>query len=101
MPWKKGETGNSKGRPKNPERELLRKALEKEGKKQGIDFLTHCAQLAFDEEDYDMAKVILKKFIPDLQSIEVDNPNQTQEVSKLKDALKAIMDHVQHNKDRT
>lgn len=59
---------NRKGRPKNAEKELLRKALEAEGVKRGVNFWDKVAEEAF--KDKTLMAAICKKFIPDMSSTE-------------------------------
>lgn len=64
MPFKKGDANiNRKGRPKNAEIELLREALDAEGKKRGVDFWSKVADYAFRDKNVMIA--IIKKFIGD------------------------------------
>lgn len=59
---------NRKGRPTNAEKDKLRKALEDEGKKRGVDFWEHVAKAAYDDKG--LMAAIAKKFIPDMSSTE-------------------------------
>lgn len=59
---------NRNGRPKNAEKELLRKALEAEGVKRGEDFWKKVAKAAFDDKG--LMAAICKKFVPDMSSTE-------------------------------
>lgn len=59
---------NRNGRPKNAEKELLRKALEKEGVARGKDFWEVVAKAAFDDKG--LMAAICKKFVPDMSSTE-------------------------------
>lgn len=61
--WKKGETGNPNGRPRKPEIDLLRSALEKAKDKYGVDFIEHFVMAAFKNKE--MAIALMKKLIPD------------------------------------
>jgi hypothetical protein len=55
---------NRGGRPKNAEPDMLRKALEREGQKRGVDFWTVVAEHAFKNPKVLVA--IVKKFVPDM-----------------------------------
>lgn len=66
--WKKGQSGNPKGRPKKPFIEQLEFALRKEGRARGVKFFQHVAQLAYTSES--MAIAVLKKILPDLKQVE-------------------------------
>ena len=68
MVWKKGQSGNPKGRVKKPKIEQLEAELRKEGKARGVTFFQHVAQLAYKSES--MAVAVLKKVLPDLKQIE-------------------------------
>ncbi len=61
--WKKGETGNPNGRPRKPEVEELREALEKAQKKHNRSFLEHFIERAFINDN--VAIALAKKIIPD------------------------------------
>jgi len=69
MPFAKGDKNiNRAGRPKNAEPELLREALAKEGKKRGQGFWEKVAEYAYTDKNVMIA--VLKKFIPDMQTVE-------------------------------
>lgn len=59
---------NRKGRPLNADKDLLRKALEDEGKRRGEDFWVKVAKAAFDDKG--LMAAICKKFVPDMSSTE-------------------------------
>lgn len=59
---------NRNGRPKNADKDLLRKALEKEGIKRGINFWDRVAEEAF--KDRGLMTAVCKKFVPDMSSTE-------------------------------
>ena len=70
MAFKKGDKNiNRKGRPKNAEPDLLRKALAKEGKKRNQDFWDKVAEFAYTDKNVMVA--IIKKFVPDMSSSEI------------------------------
>lgn len=59
---------NRKGRIPNADKDLLRKALEAEGKKRGINFWEKVAEYAFNDKN--IMAVVAKKFVPDMNSTE-------------------------------
>jgi hypothetical protein len=63
--WIKGVSGNPFGRPKSPEREELRKALEYAQKTQDKSFLQHFVNRAFENDA--VAIALAKKLLPDLE----------------------------------
>jgi hypothetical protein len=69
MAWKKGQSGNPKGRQKKPEIEKLREALAKVEKEQDKTFLEHFVAKAFEEKEYAIA--LAKKILPDLRTLDV------------------------------
>jgi len=66
--WRKGISGNPKGRPTNAEIDLLRQAIEKGAKKYGKTIFEHAVERAFQSDTVLVA--LLKKFIPDRQFTE-------------------------------
>ncbi len=72
MPFVKGDKNiNRKGRPLNGEKDLLRNALDKEGKRRGREFWDVVAKKAFTDNNIMVA--VLKKFVSDNTSPLVDN----------------------------
>lgn len=69
MPFQKGNTirGNTKGRPRKPEIEELRKAIEQVQKEKGEKLLTHFVRRAYVNDE--VLKALAKKIVPDLTSI--------------------------------
>ena len=61
--WGKGQTGNPHGRPKKPEAEILRVALESDKKKNGNHLIEHA--IAMSRRDNALLAQILKKILPD------------------------------------
>lgn len=61
--WKKGESGNPNGRPRKPEVELLRDALEKAREGHGKDFLEHFVERAYENDS--VAIALARKLISD------------------------------------
>lgn len=59
---------NRNGRPKNAEKEMLRKALEAEGVKRNKPFWEKVAEAAYDDKG--LMAAICKKFVPDMSSTE-------------------------------
>ena len=72
MAWKKGQSGNPKGRQKGirSEAEKLRQAVKKVEKERGIDFYQHFCERAL--EDNHILIALMKKLIPDMKQIEQD-----------------------------
>ena len=68
--WKKGESGNPKGRPRKPEIELLREALEKAKNKYGKEFLEHFVDLAYKNDN--VAVALARKLLPDMTNPLID-----------------------------
>jgi len=60
--WKKGQSGNPRGRPRRPEIEELRKALEVAKEKNKKSFLVHFVEKAYEDKDYAIA--LFKKILP-------------------------------------
>jgi hypothetical protein len=68
-PFKPGQSGNPKGRPKNPEAQILRDALESAKKEhKGLHLITHAVKQAY--VDNKMCAEILKKILPDKVELE-------------------------------
>lgn len=88
--WKKGETGNPNGRPRMPEVEMLRKALEKARKKNGRSFLEHFVERAFLNDN--VAVALAKKLLPD--QIQGEGFGGNQHILIVRDAPKCGTDRV-------
>lgn len=61
---------NRKGRPKNAESQALRDALAREAETRKKPFWDHVASVAY--EDTKVMIAVLKKFIPDMTSTEIE-----------------------------
>ncbi|MFA5315819.1 MAG: DUF5681 domain-containing protein [Dehalococcoidales bacterium] len=61
--WQKGECGNPNGRPRKPEIEILREALEKAQNKHGKHFIEHFVNKAYTNDQ--IAIALAKKLLPD------------------------------------
>ena len=61
--WKRGECGNPNGRPRKPEIEILRDALEKAKNKHGRHFIEHFVEKAYTNDQ--IAIALAKKILPD------------------------------------
>lgn len=68
MPFKKGQSGNPKGRPPHPYNVLLTEALEAEGKKKRLPPMKRIAKLFYSDDT--AALKILKTLVPELKNIE-------------------------------
>ena len=66
--FQKGKSGNPTGRPKRPEIEDLREAIEQVQKKQGKSLLVHFVEQAY--QDKNVLIALGKKIIPDLTSVD-------------------------------
>lgn len=67
--WRKGQSGNPKGRPKNPEIEQFRQALEKVAKEKDTTLLESIIRRAYKSDS--LAQAVLKKILPDLTSADI------------------------------
>lgn len=61
--WVKGQSGNPVGRPRKPEIELFREALEQVEAQKGRTLLLHAVERAF--QDDNVLTALLKKLLPD------------------------------------
>lgn len=73
---------NRQGRKSNADKDALRKALEEEGKKRGIDFWQVVAKAAFDDKG--LMSVVAKKFVPDMSSTEISGEINVTEMPTVK-----------------
>jgi hypothetical protein len=72
MPFKKGQSGNPRGRPETPERDALRLAIIAVSKEKKQDFYEMAVKRAY--RDTKMCIAILNKLIPDLRSDQITMP---------------------------
>jgi len=82
--WKRGVSGNPKGRPYKPEIAQLREALEKAEEKYDKSFLQHIVERAYVNDQ--VAIALLRKIVPDKikASTEINhNSFRALEVSKM------------------
>lgn len=88
MPFKKGKSGNPKGRVKKPQAEELRIAIKLvEGRKKK-KFLIHIVEQAY--EDNKLAAAVLKKFIPDLRHEETTHSVSESAMALVVEAIQAM-----------
>jgi hypothetical protein len=66
--WKKGVSGNPNGRPPNPIRTQLDKALKDVEKRHKKSIIEHALHEAY--KDNTLLAAILRKLLPDLKSVE-------------------------------
>jgi len=85
--WKKGETGNPNGRPRRPEVEELRQALEQVKKEKGISFLVNYIRRSY--RDGGMSIALLRKLVPDLIEADFDMGKKLSSEETIDEILKA------------
>jgi len=66
--WKKGQSGNPKGRPPKPEIDLLRQAIKTVETRRKKKFFILAVERAYENDTVLIA--ILKKMVPDLKYVE-------------------------------
>lgn len=76
MPFQKGNKCNPNGRPRKPEIEKLREALDKAQQKNGdVSFLEHYCNLAY--SNHQVAIALANKILPDLSKAEIQGALNT------------------------
>jgi hypothetical protein len=70
MAWKKGQSGNSKGRKKSEVRLAFENAVKKVEKAKKKKFFEHVVECAW--TDPGLMKEVLKKLVPDLKQQELN-----------------------------
>ncbi len=86
MGLKPGQTNNPNGRPRKPEIQILRDALEKVEKEHKMSFIEHFVRLAF--KDKDISKELAKKLLPDKLETAGSDEQLAIILEKLADVLK-------------
>ncbi len=89
--WKKGQSGNPKGRPKVGFREAVDKAIQEIRDEDGNDLMKNIVRRAFKSDP--LAIAILRKYLPDLNDV---NGNIT-----LKDIMSTIAGESHDEEDGT
>jgi hypothetical protein len=84
--WKKGQTGNPKGRPVVPEIAELREALEKVKTEKNMGLLEHFVRRAYVEDNCLIA--LGKKLLPDKMHVEDDGSISNETLSDIREELK-------------
>ena len=74
--FRPGQSGNPVGRPKNPEIQELRDALQKAAKEHDETFIESVVKRAF--RDSNLAVAVLRKLLPDRQHVEADVSGEMQ-----------------------
>ena len=87
MPFKKGQSGNPKGRPVRPEIQELRNALEQVKKEKGISFLVNYIRRSY--QDGGMSIALLRKLVPDLIEADFDMGKKLSSEETIDEILKA------------
>ena len=66
--WRKGQSGNPKGKPKSDFRKMMDAALTAESKAKGISLIRHAVKQAY--KDNAVLVAILRKVLPDLKAVD-------------------------------
>ena len=91
MVWKKGESGNPKGRVPAPETIELRNALDKIAKEKDMSFLEHFVRRAYVSDTCAIA--LSKKIIAD--KVHVDDQGMTDAIRTF--LVRAVVDNEEKN----
>jgi hypothetical protein len=73
--WKKGQSGNPKGRGKSESRKLFEKAIKQVEKEKKKKYFKHVIECSWTEPS--LMKEVLKKLVPDLKMTDVTSGGET------------------------
>ena len=86
MPFKKGQTSNPHGRPRQPEIEKLRQAVAEVEAEKKVSLYKHLVEQAF--KDNAVLTALTKKFVPDITKADIDISSPVGMIIHFKDGKK-------------